>query len=273
MLVPPLLSGFEAAAYMLLAVFQPCDVGLQRIFKHVIRQEASAFFVKEVQNQLAVGVPPEKLELSTSLPVLRNETPGWVAKAVDHLNAHPELVKKAWSNCRVGQFNLSWESLTSPAAFFAFSERSRAFQQEIKGEPICDDVLDPRLQEQQAEDAHDEAHEIEDEEDVPLEVLATAALAAPQPPKMGLPANPFVAAQLAATRRAQPQLAPAEPEKELDLPPGFNRSTRFGGQGAVRYREPIEDEDIFVEDDGAPVAESMDKFQEQRYFAGLGISI
>jgi hypothetical protein len=252
---------------MFLAVFQPCDVGLQRIFKHVIRQEASAFFVKEVQNQLAAGVPPEKLELSSSLPVLRDETPGWVMKAVDYLNEHPELVKKAWRNCRVGQFNLSWECLTSPASLFAFSERSPAFQQEIKGEP----TLDPRQLEEQAEDAHDEGHEIEDEEDVPLEVLATAALAAPQPPKMDLPANPFVAAQLAATRRPQPQLAPAEPEQEPELPPGYSRSTKFGGQGAVRYREPIEDEDIFVED--APVAESMDIFQEQRYFAALGISI
>lgn len=55
-------------------LFQPCDIVLQRVFKHVIRQEASNFFVKEVQKQLEHDILPAHVKICTDLGPLRNES-------------------------------------------------------------------------------------------------------------------------------------------------------------------------------------------------------
>ncbi|KAF9003531.1 hypothetical protein BDQ17DRAFT_1196985, partial [Cyathus striatus] len=39
-------------------------------------------------------------------------TVGWLVSAFEKLN-NPETVLNAWKSCRTGNFNLSWESLTS----------------------------------------------------------------------------------------------------------------------------------------------------------------
>jgi hypothetical protein len=80
--------------------------------------------------------------------------------------------------------------MTSPVTFFALNGRSSAFQQEIKGRATGVELLGHSQLE--AEEIDSEA---EDEEAVPVEVVAAAARAVPQPPKMKLPENPFAAAQ------------------------------------------------------------------------------
>lgn len=107
-----------------IAVFQPCDVGLQRVVKHIIRREASKFFVSEVREQLKTGTLPTNIKLSHRLSILRNQTPSWLMNAIDYLNNNPMLAKKAWSNCQTGKWNLSYECVTSWAAKIALLDKS-----------------------------------------------------------------------------------------------------------------------------------------------------
>lgn len=60
--------------------FQPCDTGGQRPMKHAIRRAQLADTIEESMKQLESGVPPERIKASTSLPELRNRTPGWIEK-------------------------------------------------------------------------------------------------------------------------------------------------------------------------------------------------
>lgn len=53
-------------------IFQPADVGLQRVIKHQLRQAALRYLVAEHQKQLKAGTTPDQVKFSTSLPVLRN---------------------------------------------------------------------------------------------------------------------------------------------------------------------------------------------------------
>lgn len=113
----------------IIAVFQPCDVGLQRVVKHIIRREASKFFVTEVREQLKTGTLPTNIKLSNQLSILRNQTPSWLMNAIDYLNDNPILAKKAWSNCQTGKWNLSYECVTSRAAKIALLDKSNQLVQ------------------------------------------------------------------------------------------------------------------------------------------------
>lgn len=107
--------------------FHPCDVGIQRIFKHILRQAASEFFIKQVEDAIADGTASEDVRISTSFPLLRDQTPAWLRKAVEHFNVHnPGLVLKAWEKSPVGDtsgFNLSYESLTSAGVLTSLMEK------------------------------------------------------------------------------------------------------------------------------------------------------
>ena len=116
-------------------LFQPCDVGFQRVFKHSTRNSAHDDVVQEVLRKLEDGLSAESMAVDAGIKVLRNRTVGWLWKAYCQLN-RPEVIKKvgnlraipilmlmllvgflqAWEMCRAGEFNLSYESLTSPAA-------------------------------------------------------------------------------------------------------------------------------------------------------------
>lgn len=88
-------------------IFQPCDVGLQRLFKHNIKISASQFFVKTVQKDREEGIASSEIRLPTSLPELRNATPLWVSNGVEYLNTPiatddgmlDSIGAKAWRNC------------------------------------------------------------------------------------------------------------------------------------------------------------------------------
>jgi len=119
----------------LTGLFQPCDVGFQRVFKHSARNSAHEDVVQEVLRKLEDGLSAESMAVDAGIKVLRNRTVGWLWKAYCQLN-RPEVIKKvgnlraipilmlmllvgflqAWEMCRAGEFNLSYESLTSPAA-------------------------------------------------------------------------------------------------------------------------------------------------------------
>lgn len=53
-------------------LYQPADVGLQRIIKHQLRQSALDFLVKCHTAQMKTGLTAEQVRFTTSLPVLRD---------------------------------------------------------------------------------------------------------------------------------------------------------------------------------------------------------
>jgi hypothetical protein len=117
--------------------FQPCDVGLQRIFKHSLKKSAHEDVVREALGQLEAGHPVQDVKLDTGIKILRDRTVHWIWTAYQALNK-PAIIKKvsfnfsyhfiaydlcqAWEMCRAGEFNLSYTSLTSREASKALRE-------------------------------------------------------------------------------------------------------------------------------------------------------
>ncbi|RPA74770.1 hypothetical protein BJ508DRAFT_200255, partial [Ascobolus immersus RN42] len=72
-------------------LFQPLDVGINRVFKHGIRMAANSYFTELVTKQIRAGIPPESVQLSTSIGPLRDATVGWIESAFTMLEERPEL--------------------------------------------------------------------------------------------------------------------------------------------------------------------------------------
>jgi hypothetical protein len=118
-------------------IWQPCDVGMQRLMKVVVRRSQQEDIVQETLAMLKKGVPPKDIKLDDSIKTLRDRSVKWLVEAFRAIN-DPQIVKKvtglfinlyststltqnftqAFALCRVEDtpFNLSQESLTSPAA-------------------------------------------------------------------------------------------------------------------------------------------------------------
>jgi len=79
----------------LTGLFQPCDVGFQRLFKHSLKVSAHDDIVQEVLAQLKNGVAVSNIIVDTTLKILRNRTVHWLWVAFNALN-RPEIVNKVW---------------------------------------------------------------------------------------------------------------------------------------------------------------------------------
>ena len=77
----------------LTGLFQPCDVGFQRLFKHSLKMSAHNDTVQEVLIQLKNGVLVDDIKIDTTLKILRDRTVDWLWVAFNKLNK-PEIVKK-----------------------------------------------------------------------------------------------------------------------------------------------------------------------------------
>ncbi|EJD48848.1 hypothetical protein AURDEDRAFT_60543 [Auricularia subglabra TFB-10046 SS5] len=73
-------------------IWQPCDVGIQRGLKHVIRRCQHADVVEETFHALEEGTAPEKIKLDTALPVLRQRSVKWLVQAYHEMN-DPKIVQ------------------------------------------------------------------------------------------------------------------------------------------------------------------------------------
>ncbi|RXW18423.1 hypothetical protein EST38_g7441 [Candolleomyces aberdarensis] len=126
------------------SVAQPCDVGIQRPFKHSIRRS----YYKRVVNEmiLLLGNGKQAL-LDTRIGPLRDASAQWLLNAYQAVNK-PELIQKAFKNCRVDGrgIDLSYSTLTS----FAIRERLRnlrnedlEFWNELTGTNLAQPVINP----------------------------------------------------------------------------------------------------------------------------------
>lgn len=79
---------------------QPCDLLLQRIFKHAVKQTAMEDAIADAHRQISGGTAPENVKLDTSIKVLRNRSPRWLVSGYLAINK-PEVAGKV----RVFAFN------------------------------------------------------------------------------------------------------------------------------------------------------------------------
>ncbi|KAG8917045.1 hypothetical protein FRC01_002695 [Tulasnella sp. 417] len=98
-----------------ISLFQPCDANINRVAKEAIRRAALDDIIKETTSQLESGITTESIILDKTIGTLRDRTPGWLLAAWKAVNKR-DLVVKSWEMCTTGDFNLSYESLTSRAA-------------------------------------------------------------------------------------------------------------------------------------------------------------
>jgi hypothetical protein len=73
--------------------FQPCDVGIQRIFKHSLKRSYHEDLVNEILEQLDQDKEGAEIKIQKQLPVIRNRTVKWLWDAHQVLD-HPGIVKK-----------------------------------------------------------------------------------------------------------------------------------------------------------------------------------
>ena len=72
-------------------VWQPLDVGIQRVMKLSMRKSAHRDLVKEVQDQLANGVSDIKIDIR--IGVLRDRSVAWVVNAIHDLDRKDLILK------------------------------------------------------------------------------------------------------------------------------------------------------------------------------------
>ena len=77
-------------------LFQPCDVGIQRVLKLAIRRSALQDIINDTMEQLRAGVEPSKVDYEKRLPVVRDRSIRWLVNGYEAIN-NPQLVKKVIS--------------------------------------------------------------------------------------------------------------------------------------------------------------------------------
>ena len=74
-------------------IFQPCDVGIQRILKHAMKKTALSHIVKETVAHLDNNKDPATILLTKAVGVLRNRSVEWLVNGYKAINT-PGIVKK-----------------------------------------------------------------------------------------------------------------------------------------------------------------------------------
>ena len=73
-------------------LFQPCDVGIQRVLKLAIRRSALQDIINDTVEQLGQGIEPSMVTFEKGLPVVRNRSVKWLVNGYKAIN-NPDLVK------------------------------------------------------------------------------------------------------------------------------------------------------------------------------------
>ena len=136
-------------------IFQPADVGLQRIIKHRIRQAQLLSLVKNHFDQVGTGLSADQVRFTTSLPVLRDASVSHIVDAWEFLNGPDgrDIIRKvchvcsvmathrftraqAWEKCSAKEWNLSEDMITSrkaTAALRKYLATDEVLRKEIEG--------------------------------------------------------------------------------------------------------------------------------------------
>jgi hypothetical protein len=78
----------------LTGMFQPCNVGMQRVFKQALRRRQLEDVVKETKQYLAGPGNPKDFKLNTRIGTLCNRSVRWFVETFQEIN-NKELIKHA----------------------------------------------------------------------------------------------------------------------------------------------------------------------------------
>jgi hypothetical protein len=106
-------------------LWQACDVGIQRPFKLAIKKAQLEDVITELSTHLNGGGTADTLKLDVTIGTLRDRCVKWFICAHDAIS-NPIFIRKTFERCRTGNFNLSQESVTSPAAIRALMDVARS---------------------------------------------------------------------------------------------------------------------------------------------------
>jgi len=147
--------------------FQPADLILQRVFKHIIRREFNALMANMVKEHLCSGKDSSSFKMNTHLGYLRDLTPGFLAKAYKYMLDNPDLVSRSWSKAVADVPNKAGQQINLLDAW-------KDDVQQAALEQFAAGTLFPNQQENQADEIEDLMGEtaINDGDEVPVENLA-----------------------------------------------------------------------------------------------------
>jgi len=77
-------------------LFQPCDVGIQRVLKLAIRHSVLQDIINDTTEQLGHGIEPNMVTFEKRLPMVWNRSIRWLVNGYEAIN-NPELIKKVIS--------------------------------------------------------------------------------------------------------------------------------------------------------------------------------
>lgn len=106
-------------------IFQPADVGLQRVVKHKLQQAALDFLVRSHTTQLQDGLTAEQIRFTTSLPTLRDASVAAIVDAWKFMSSFGRCTMCARRDvrspshemlCRHGRNQLSWSGTWAKSA-------------------------------------------------------------------------------------------------------------------------------------------------------------
>lgn len=132
-----------------------------------------------VQQEHINETAPEDIRLPTKLGAPRDVTPHGIINAVRYLNTSPpnnpdgpsNISSSSWKMCRVGRWELSYESITADAALRKWFKKPAEFRAEIKGSEPLHAPSDFHIEEDDGE-----AADGEEDDSIPAE-LSTLVVA------------------------------------------------------------------------------------------------
>ena len=111
------------------SIFQPADVGLNRVIKHCLKQDQTEYLMESQQQQINSGLTAEQVKYMTSLPVLCDASVAGIVSVYNFMTIPfgRELISyvfysQSWECCEIKNWNLSTACLTSKATQAALND-------------------------------------------------------------------------------------------------------------------------------------------------------
>ncbi|KAF7334012.1 ATP-binding cassette sub-family A member 6 [Mycena venus] len=216
-------------------IWQPLDVGIQHLLKLSMKRSAHRNLVEEASQQIKAGKAMHEIRLDTTMRTLRNRSVSWVVQAIEDVG-DSAIITRAFEMCRVGSWNLSQASPTSPEALAGLHNLHST--NPTLHVALTQSEMDPTSEEPDHGDGNDpyQGADVYNDCDVPLDIVAAHLPSGGS----GIAANFSVDANGGITRSGDAEASDAEPE-ELDEPAVLGRGQRKN-IAARRYQGPAWEE-------------------------------
>ncbi|KAJ7100367.1 hypothetical protein C8R44DRAFT_641928, partial [Mycena epipterygia] len=142
---------------------------IQRLLKLSIKRSAHRDIVDEALGQIQAGKAAHDIRLDTTVGTLRDRSVGWIVQAINDIN-DPTTVARAFEMCRIGTWNLSHASLTSPEALAGLRElrtTNPTLHAALTQTTVLDTIGADDIEEEPYLDSN-----VYDDCDIPLDVVA-----------------------------------------------------------------------------------------------------